>query len=118
MDFKYFLGNQTLFNTNDYLSSFRLLPYYTYSADKWFVESHAEHHFNGFIVNKIPVVKKLPIQEVAGFHLLMSNKLEQYYEINFGIENIFNAIRLDYVLGYGINKKISSGFTIGINTNL
>jgi hypothetical protein len=118
MDFKYFLGNQTLFNTNDYLSSFRLLPYYTYSADKWFVESHAEHHFNGFIVNKIPLVKKLPIQEVAGFHLLMSNKLEQYYEINFGIENIFNAIRLDYVLGYGINKKISSGFTIGINTNL
>ncbi|MEO6303699.1 MAG: DUF5686 and carboxypeptidase regulatory-like domain-containing protein [Bacteroidia bacterium] len=118
MDFKYFLGNQTLFNTNDYLSSFRLLPYYTFSADKWFAEAHAEHHFNGFIINKIPVLKKLSIQEVVGGHLLMSNKLKQYYEINFGFENIFRIIRFDYVLGYGINNKVNSGFTIGIKTTL
>ena len=118
MDFKYFLGNQTLFNTNDYLSSFRLLPYYTFSADKWFSEAHAEHHFNGFIINKIPLLKKLNIQEVVGGHLLMSNRLKQYYEINFGIENIFNVLRIDYVLGYGINNKVNSGFTIGINTRL
>ena len=118
MDFKYFLGNQTLFNTNDYLSSFRLLPYYTFSADKWFAEAHAEHHFNGFIINKIPVLKKLKVQEVAGGHLLMSNKLKQYYEINFGLENIFNILRVDYVLGYGIDNKVNSGFTIGINTRL
>lgn len=118
MDFKYFLGNQTLFNTNDYLSSFRLLPYYTFSADQWFTEAHAEHHFNGFIINKIPLLKKLKIQEVVGGHLLMSNKLKQYYEINFGLENIFNVLRIDYVLGYGINNKVNSGFTIGINTNL
>ncbi|MDO8999391.1 MAG: DUF5686 and carboxypeptidase regulatory-like domain-containing protein [Bacteroidota bacterium] len=118
MDFKYFLGNQTIFNTNDYLSSFRLLPYYTFSADKWFTEAHAEHHFNGFIINKIPILKKLKFQEVVGAHLLMSNKLKQYYEINFGLENIFNVLRVDYVLGYGINNKVNSGFTIGINTKL
>lgn len=118
MDFKYFLGNQTIFNTNDYLSSFRLLPYYTFSADRWFSEAHAEHHFNGFIINKIPLLKKLRLQEVVGGHLLMSNKLTQYYEINFGLENIFNALRIDYVLGYGINNQVRSGFTIGINTRL
>lgn len=118
MDFKYFLGNQTLFNTNDYLSSFRLLPYYTFSADKWFSEAHAEHHFNGFIINKIPLLKKLKVQEVVGGHLLMSNKLKQYYEINFGLENIFNVLRFDYVLGYGIDNKVNNGFTIGINTRL
>lgn len=118
MDFKYFLGNQTLFNTNDYLSSFRLLPYYTFSADQWFSEAHAEHHFNGFIINKIPIFKQLKIQEVVGGHLLMSNRLQQYYEINFGFENIFRVLRIDYVLGYGINNKVNSGFTIGINTSL
>ena len=118
MDFKYFLGNQTLFNTNDYLSSFRLLPYYTFSADQWFAEAHAEHHFNGFIINKIPIFKQLKIQEVVGGHLLMSNRLQQYYEINFGFENIFRVLRIDYVLGYGINNKVNSGFTIGINTSL
>jgi hypothetical protein len=118
MDYKHFLGNQTLFNTNDYLSSFRLLPYYTYSADKWFTEAHAEHHFNGFIINKIPMIKKLKVQEVIGGHLLMNNKLSQYYELNFGLENIFRIMRVDYVLGYGIGNKVKSGFTIGISAKL
>ncbi|MCE3225569.1 MAG: hypothetical protein K0S32_120 [Bacteroidetes bacterium] len=118
MDFKYFLGNQTIFNTSDYLSSFRLLPYYTFSADQWFGEAHAEHHFNGFIINKIPLLKKLKVQEVAGIHFLTSNRLKDYYEINFGLENLFRVMRIDYVLGYGINNQVRSGFTIGINTRL
>jgi hypothetical protein len=79
MDFKYFLGNQTIFNTNDYLSSFRLLPYYTFSADKWYTEAHGEHHFNGFIINKLPLLKKLKVGEVVGGHFLASNKLPYYY---------------------------------------
>lgn len=117
MDFKYFLGNQTIFNTNDYLSSFRLLPYYTFSANKWYTEAHGEHHFNGFIINKIPGLKKLKVQEVVGGHFLASNKLKYYYEINFGIEKIFKVIRFDYVLGYAPDTKLNQGFTIGLNLN-
>ncbi len=117
MDFKYFLGNQTIFNTNDYLSSFRLLPYYTFSADKWYTEAHGEHHFNGFIINKLPLLKKLKVGEVVGGHFLASNKLPYYYEVNFGIEKIFKVIRFDYVLGYAPNTKLNKGFTFGINAN-
>lgn len=115
MDYAHFLGNQTLINTNDYLNSFRLLPYYRYSTNNWFAEGHAEHHFNGFIFNKIPLLKKLSIQEVVGGHLLMNDRLEKYFELNFGLENIFNVVRIDYVLGYGINNRVNSGFTIGVN---
>ncbi|MES2681288.1 MAG: DUF5686 and carboxypeptidase regulatory-like domain-containing protein [Bacteroidota bacterium] len=118
MDYKHFSGNQTIINTSDYLNSYRLLPYYTYSANEWFVEAHAEHHFNGFILNKIPLVKKLKVQEVVGAHLLMNNKIDKYYEVNFGLENIFGMLRVDYVLGYGVNNQVKQGFTIGINTNL
>jgi hypothetical protein len=113
MDFKHFLGNQTIINTKDYLSSFRLLPYYTFSADKWYTEAHGEHHFNGFVINKIPGLKKLNVQEVVGGHFLASNKLNYYYEINFGIEKIFKIIRFDYVLGYSPDSKLNQGYTIG-----
>jgi Family of unknown function (DUF5686) len=118
MDYKHFLGNQTLINTSDYLNSFRLLPFYTYSTRQWFLEGHAEHHFNGFILNKIPLVKKLIVQEVVGAHLLINDQIKRYYEINFGLENIFGLLRIDYVLGYGLNNKLKQGFTIGINTRL
>ena len=115
MDFKYFLGNQTIFSTNDYLSSFRLLPYFLFSADKWFAEAHGEHHFRGFLLTKIPLIKKLNVQELVGAHILTSNKLKYYYEVNFGIEKIFKVIRFDYVLAYSANDKLKQGFTFGLN---
>lgn len=118
MDYRHFQGNQTYVNSNDYLNSFRLLPYYTYSTRNWYAEAHAEHHFNGFIFNKIPLVKRLNLQEVLGGHLLMNDRLSQYYELSFGIENIFNFLRVDYALGYGIGNKVRSGLMIGLNMSL
>ena len=114
VDYKHFDGNQTILANNDYLNSFKLLPYYTYSTKNWYAEGHAEHHFNGFIFNKIPLLKKYRIQEVVGGHILFNDKLDQYYEVNFGIEHIFQIIRLDYVLGYGPYDKFNQGFLIGL----
>lgn len=114
MDYKHFDGNQTLLANNDYLNSFKLLPYYTYSTKNWYAEAHAEHHFNGFIFNKIPLLKKTRIQEVIGGHVLFNDKLDQYYEVNFGIEHILQIIRVDYVLGYGPYGKFNQGLVIGL----
>lgn len=114
MDYKHFDGNQTLLANNDYLNSFKLLPYYTYSTKNWYAEAHAEHHFNGFIFNKIPLLKKTRIQEVVGGHVLFNDKLDQYYEVNFGVEHIFQIVRIDYVLGYGPKGAFNQGFVIGL----
>jgi hypothetical protein len=114
MDYKHFDGNQTLLANNDYLNSFKLLPYYTYSTKNWYAEAHVEHHFNGFIFNKIPFLKKSRIQEVVGGHILFNDKLDQYYEINFGVEHILQIIRVDYILGYGPSAQFNQGFVIGL----
>jgi len=116
MDYRHFNGNQTVVATGDYLNSFKLLPYYTYSTNKYYGEAHAEHHFNGFIFNKIPLIKKTKLQEVAGFHALFNDKLSNYYEINFAIENIFKVMRIDYVMGYGIGGKVTNGVLFGFST--
>ncbi len=116
MDYKHFNGNQTYIANSDYLNSFKLLPYYTYSTNKYYGELHAEHHFNGFIFNKIPLIKRTKLQEIAGFHALFNDKLSNYYEVNFGIENIFKIMRFDYVLGYGIGGKVTNGFLVGFST--
>lgn len=115
MDYKHFNGNQTILANQSYLSSFKLLPYYKYSTEYWYAEAHAEHHFNGFIFNKIPLLKKARIQEVVGGHILVNDKMDQYYEINFGIEKILQILRFDYVLSYGPYGKFNQGFLIGID---
>jgi hypothetical protein len=114
-DYKHFSGNQTIYANNNYLNSFRLLPYYFYSSNRWFSEAHAEHHFHGLILDKLPVIKKLKMQEVAGIHVLSNNNLRYYYEINFGLEKIFKILRLDYVLAYSSENRLQHGFTFSLN---
>lgn len=116
-DYRYFLGNQTIFTTSDYLGSFRLLPYYAFSADRWFAEAHAEHHFQGLILGQIPWLKKIKAQEVVGGHFLSDNRLQYYYEVNFGLEKIFRVIRFDYVIACSPGTKLKQGFTLGLNLN-
>lgn len=115
MDYKHFNGNQTVLANRSHLSSFKLLPYYTYSTKNWYAEGHAEHHFNGFIFNKIPLLKKWRITEVVGGHVLINDKLDQYYELTFGVDKILQLIRFDYALGYGPYGKFTQGFLIGLD---
>ncbi len=58
MDFKQFLGNQTVFARQGF-SGFQLLNYYQYSTKNGYAYANAAHHFNGFILNKIPLLRKL-----------------------------------------------------------
>lgn len=115
MDYKHFNGNQTVLANRNTLSSFKLLPYYTFSTKNWYAEGHAEHHFNGFIFNKIPLLRKTRITEVIGAHVLVNDKMDQYYELSFGVEKILQLIRFDYAVGYGPYGKFSQGFLIGLD---
>lgn len=115
MDYRHFNGNQTILSNNDHLNSFKLLPYYSLSTKNWYAELHSEHHFNGFIINKIPVVKKLFIQEVVGFHAMVNDRTDRYFELSFGLKNIFKFFRVDYVLSFKENNKLGNGVLIGIN---
>ncbi|WP_250631348.1 DUF5686 and carboxypeptidase regulatory-like domain-containing protein [Rhodoflexus caldus] len=113
MDFKHFNTTQTIFNPSA-LRSFRALPYYQYSTLGTFFEGHAEHHFNGFLFNKIPLLKKLRWQEVAGLHILYTEQLKQYAELTLGIEKIFKILRVDYVMAFQRDQPIANAFRLGI----
>jgi len=115
MDYQHFWGNQTIVQTGDLLACFRLLPYYDYSTKNWFTAFHAEHHFKGLLLNRIPLIRKLKWREFAGLHILNNDRLKNYYELNFGLERIWNVLRLDYVLAYGLNQKIRQGLTVSLS---
>jgi len=99
-------------------NTFTLLNYYDFVTDTYLV-GHFEHHFNGFILNRIPLIRKLKLRTVAAFRVAYgtisgenkginrsniqyaapSDKL--YYEYSIGLENIgygnLRFIRLDAV---------------------
>lgn len=100
LDYQHFRGNQTVVLRTE-LRRFNTLPYFSYSTRNAWVEGHADHHFNGFLFNKIPGIRKLRWQAVAGTHILYTSDRGLYTEISAGIEHIFKVLRVDFAAGWG-----------------
>jgi hypothetical protein len=73
-----------------------------------------EHHFNGFLTNKIPLFKKLNLRLVGGLNAFYVGNHNYYYEFLAGLENILKLIRVDYVFGYTESGIYDSRIRIGI----
>ena len=49
-------------------NTFALLNYYDYITDQY-LNAHFEHHFNGFVMNRLPLLKKLNLRFLATFRI-------------------------------------------------
>lgn len=117
MDFRHFWGNQTFikpFQEVQGLGDFQLLPYYESSTQDQYFKAHYEHHFNGFIWRKLPLLKKLKWQTLFLANYLTTPVFEDYWEIGVGIEHIFKVMRVDYVWSFQENIALSQGLRIGV----
>ena len=103
-------GNRTYFLDR---SAFSTMDYYEFSSDRWVTASY-EHNLDGFILGKIPLVRRLDLREVltvrtawgtiskqnkenAIYQLLpgMEALEKPYVEAGVGIANIFRIFRVD-----------------------
>ncbi len=123
-------GNQTYF-FDEY--AFNLMNYYEFVSDQWISLTYT-HYFDGFFLNKIPLMRKLKWRELAWSKGLLGflnqenlnympfpstlntldrsqdiKHLKPYVEAGIGIENIFKFIRVDAIwrLSYLNNPNIS-----------
>ena len=111
-DIKHFSANKTWFS--DFrIDDFKNLDYYEYSTVGAFIEAHVEENFGGFVLNKIPFIRKLKLQEIAGFHYLHTDKLDQYIEVSIGVEKL-NLLRAELFTSLINGKKGTFGFLLGI----
>ena len=110
------VGNESIFYTN---SAFSTMNYFEYTSDHY-VSLRFEHYFQGFIFNKIPLLKKLKWRALFGFNILYGGMRQEnldmmspvgpdgeptlpygtlgdmpYMEIGYGIENILRIMRVD-----------------------
>lgn len=84
-DFKHFTGNEgTFFTPRNNL--FLFLDNYKHSTSKSYFELHAQHNFSGFILNKIPLIRKAKMQEIVGYNYLKTPEYRGYSELYFGVQ--------------------------------
>lgn len=112
MDYRHFSGNRTYFAAN--FSQFQLLDYYRFSTRKSFLEAHINHHFNGFFLNKIPLLRQLKWQEVVSLNYLTTAQVGHYMELGVGLEHVFKVVRVDFYTGLQSGQRVGTGLRVGI----
>lgn len=81
-----------------------LQPYF-YSNDRGYVQLHVQHNFDGFLLNKIPGVRRLRAREFIGFQALSVPGKAPYYEFSFGFEQMAfhkkdpGLFRIEFIVG-------------------
>jgi hypothetical protein len=98
----------------------------TFPVFKRFYQAHYMHEFNGALINKIPLLKKLKLREITGGGFLVAPEKDlRYFEAFAGIERVFkwpfdplSKFKLGiYVVGSAANKFNNPiQFKIGITT--
>jgi len=64
------------------------------------MEMHYIHHFNGAILNNLPLIKKLRIKSVAGAGaMFVENENYAHAEMFFGLERVFKVSRYRFRIG-------------------
>jgi hypothetical protein len=94
--------------------AFNLMQFMEFAADQY-VSVHLSHHFGGLLLDRIPLVNKLKWrslifgkaffgslsdannQQTYLFPYELRGIQEPYYEVGFGLENIFKIARMDFV---------------------
>lgn len=115
----HFRGNETYINfESDNIGSFKLMPQYVYSTTESYVAGFFEHHFDGYILDRVPLFRNVGAKLVAGANL-MAYKDEYYYEYSVGLEGIsiglFTLFRMDYAWAKDKNGFSDHGFMIGLS---
>jgi len=130
MDYKHFYGNETemipIANDNIEMTvgdvepkseitavAFHSMNYYLNSTNSSYFSMHYEHHFNGWIINKFPLLRQSKMQVVAGVNYLHTAEGVDHTEFYTGLEHIFKILRVDYV-GVKTAGRYYSTFKIGI----
>ena len=109
-DYNHFLGNQGTTFDPTYVGSFHFLPFYTFSTDHAFLEAHYQHNFSGVLLNNIPFLRKLKLEEIVGANYLAEKNIPNYSEFYVGLQRLI--FRIDYGVSYEGDKKYIQGVRI------
>lgn len=117
IDLFHFMGNRLPFNQNQkqYGLAFQLMDYYQFSAPDYFGGANLEHDFDGAILGRIPLLKKIGLKSYFMANYLYTAESPRYSELGFGLTSSFFPMRINYFFGFENERFNRHGIQFHIN---
>lgn len=116
MDYQHFDGNRTILSSMRPAGAFRLLDYYQYSTKGSYFSGHTHYQFRKFLLTQLPMLRFTGLKENIFVNYLKTGSSPHYYELGYGIDNIFRVLRIEVAASFKDNKFQEIAPRIGIAT--
>jgi hypothetical protein len=113
-DYKHFGTNTPFLIGTSEGSTFRLIDFYNYSSSQSYFEGHARLENDRMILKRLPVLNKTLMREVVYINYLSTTGNTPYYEVGYGLNQIFLMFNLEVFAGFKGAKHEYTGIKIGI----
>ncbi|CAL2059490.1 DUF5686 and carboxypeptidase-like regulatory domain-containing protein [Tenacibaculum sp. 190524A05c] len=90
-------------------NTFSLLNFYDFVTDTY-LSTHLEHHFNGFILNRIPLVRKLNLRSLLTFRAAYGTVNQGNRDLNDGVVNTAGVQNIQYNAPNRVYYEYGFGF--------
>ncbi|MGM0579334.1 MAG: DUF5686 and carboxypeptidase regulatory-like domain-containing protein [Bacteroidota bacterium] len=116
MDYAHFPGNRSFITQADPVKTFRLLDYYRFSTDQFYVQNFLFHRFRKLFVTQLPATRFMGLKEGVFVNYLLTPDSNNYSELGYSIEGILRFFRLEVASQYENFKYKGWGIRVGIST--
>jgi len=114
-DFQHFNTQSVVFGFNSAENSFRLLPFYEYSTQKTFLDTHISWQSRRLILKQLPILKNSSMSENLFVNYLSTPEIKNYMEAGYGLNKIFLLMNVEAVASFENGKFRSAGFRVSVN---
>ena len=113
-EFKHFSGTPSYLAANLKDRDFRLLDYYGHSTDESFFEGHLKFSSDRILLKRLPIMNKTLMIENIYFHYLKTPGRKNYYEIGYGLNQVFMFLNLEVFGGFEGSQHKFTGFKVSL----
>ena len=100
-DMKFFRSFDESISLSSDITKFRSLGYYQAVSSDYFVEGHVKYSMSKFLLKRLPLIgNAMMLQESLFVNYLHTESLNHYFEVGYGLNNIFLLLDTEIVAGF------------------
>ncbi|MCK5823082.1 MAG: carboxypeptidase-like regulatory domain-containing protein, partial [Bacteroidales bacterium] len=111
-DYKNFQVHPSFISANSNFTAFRLLNYYSHNTNDYFVQANVKFDNDRILIKRLPIMNKSLIRENIYFNYLKTSDNKDYFEMGYGLNQIFLLFNVEIFTGFEEWKHKFTGVKI------
>ncbi|TVQ16945.1 MAG: carboxypeptidase-like regulatory domain-containing protein [Bacteroidetes bacterium] len=114
-DFKHFsTSHDFIIMDGNPVNRFRTLDLYRYNSSDEYVQGFFQYEHARILIKRLPVLSRTLMREKLFFNTLALPSEKPYFEIGYGVSQIFLVLNVEVVTGFRGSKHDYTGFRISL----